>query len=204
MSSLVPNERIVNMSIESSNMRDQRNDISLATAVATTAAVTPERAMQSVQNAFIGIVAELREANMDNERLRAELQEAQKIIMAREKSFWAIDAENHAIQAQIEDLTAKMAAQEAAHNNEVNDLKTTNDRLTNAHKKEMMKKDKKIKAKDKKIKTLDLRVTLMLAREGGRECRLRASSVPGRVWRHATIRHVYVLRQYVWYVCDDG
>ena len=57
MSSPAPNERIVNKNLESSNMRGHRNNVSLATAVATTAeAVTPQRAMQSVQDAFIGII----------------------------------------------------------------------------------------------------------------------------------------------------
>ena len=51
------------------------------------------------------------------------------------------------------------------------DTKVTNPRLTNARKmdkKEMVKKDKKIKTFRHKIKTF----TLMLAREGGQEYRL--------------------------------
>ena len=195
MSSPAPNERIVNKNLKSSNVRGHRNNISFATAVATcttvattAAAVTPQRAMQSVQDAFIGIVAEkdefevlLQEAQMEIERLREllnakdvetidlenQLQEAQNMNNGLEKTFWATDAENHALKADNEDLIAEKHALEA----EVKDVKVTNARLTNARKmdkKAMVKKDKKIKVFRHKTKTL----ALMLAREGGKEYRL--------------------------------
>ena len=223
MSSPAPNERIVNKNLKSSNVRGHRNNISFATAVATcttvattAAAVTPQRAMQSVQDAFIGIVAEkdefevlLQEAQMEIERLREllnakdvetidlenQLQEAQNMNNGLEKTFWATDAENHALKADNEDLIAEnhtlkadkedlitenhalkaynedLIAEKHALEAEVKDVKVTNARLTNARKmdkKAMVKKDKKIKVFRHKTKTL----ALMLAREGGKEYRL--------------------------------
>ena len=149
-------------------MRNHRNtqEISL-TAASVTAAVTPERAMQSVQDAFSDIVAvkdkleiSLHEEKIENERVREllnakdnQLQEAQRISKALYKTCQTKDAEKHTLKAE----------------NDV--LKATNARLTNAQKmekKEMVKKDKKIKAFRRTIKTL----TLMLARKSGQEYRL--------------------------------
>ena len=195
MSSPAPTERIVNKNLKSSNVRGHRNNISFATAVATcttvattAAAVTPQRAMQSVQDAFIGIVAE-------KDEFEVLLQEAQNMNNGLEKTFWATDAENHALKADNEDLIAEnhtlkadkedlitenhalkadnedLIAEKHALEAEVKDVKVTNARLTNARKmdkKAMVKKDKKIKVFRHKTKTL----ALMLAREGGKEYRL--------------------------------